>query len=180
MRRLYHSFLLLIILGLAACTGRSTVSEKRITSVEPSLPAPAPFDAAGLLGRNIDQLRRKLGSPLEAVSPVPGMEPPAAQKHTEAGENWNNTFEKNSTTLIVSFSARTRKVHDIIMLGSNEEELMRRGKLTLNALNYIVVPVLNPQNTNKLLGLRVIPLRYQMDAGGSLNGTKSSTEPPKR
>ena len=93
------------------------------------------------------------------MAPNLGLEPAAAQKHTLTGENWNNTFEKNGTTLIVSFNAHTRKVHDITILGDSEDELMRRGKLTLTALNYIVVPVLNPQNTSRVLGLRVIPLR---------------------
>jgi len=157
MRRLYHLLPLLAILGLAACTGRSTVSEKRVSTVEPPRNMPVPFDVTTLLGRNIDQVRRKLGSPLESHTQALGPEPAAAKKNTLEGENWNNTFQKNGTTFIVSFSARTRKVHDIIVLGNNEEELMRRSKLTLTDLNYIVVPVLNPQNTNEVLGIRMIP-----------------------
>ncbi|OUJ74133.1 hypothetical protein [Hymenobacter crusticola] len=144
---------------MAACTGRSTVSEKRVSTVEPPPAEHAPFDVTALVGRNIDQLRRKLGPPREAAKQNLGLEPTPAQKQTAAGENWNNTFEKDGTTLIVSFNARTRKVHDIIVVGDDEEELMRRGKLTLTALNYIVLPVLNPENTSRVLGLRVVPLR---------------------
>ena len=113
-----------------------------------------------MLGRNIDQLRRMLGPPLEAAArDARAAEPTAAQKRTPKGENWNNTFEKNGTTLIVSFSARTRKVHDIIVVGNDEDELMHRSNINLTAVNYIIVPVLNPENTNQVLGVRVIPLR---------------------
>jgi hypothetical protein len=159
MRRLYYSALVLTFIGIAACTGRSTVSEKRVSTVEPPPAEHASFDVTALLGRTIDQVRRKLGSPRETITQDLGPEPTPAQKRTAASENWTNTFEKNGTTLIVNFSARTRKVHDIIVVGDDEEELMRRSKLTLTALNYIVLPVLNPQNTSRVLGLRVIPLR---------------------
>ncbi|GGF23878.1 hypothetical protein GCM10011383_39420 [Hymenobacter cavernae] len=110
-----------------------------------------------MLGCTIDQVRQKLGSPLETAEQDLGPEPTEAQKHTPAGENWNNTFKNKGTTFIVSFNANTRKVHDIIVLGDDEDELMQRSNLTLTALNYIVVPVLNPENTNKVLGVRMIP-----------------------
>lgn len=158
MRRLYYYlFPFLILSELAACTGRSTVGERRVSAAVHAPTGHTPFNLPSLLGCTIDQVRQKLGSPLETTKQELGPEPTEVQKRTPASENWSNTFKSKGTTFIVNFSANTRKVHDIIVLGNDEDELMQRSNLTLTALNYIVVPVLNPENTSQVLGVRMIP-----------------------
>lgn len=152
--RLVYSLVLLLLLSAAACTRPQTTSE----TTAPRLVAPVAVDVPTLAGYSIEEVRRQLGPPRETQ-----LEPPVARpKRTihkslrVKDEGWSNTFEKNGVTLIVTFNARTRLVRDIVLTGSNEEELMQRGNLTLTAPNYIVLPLLNPQNTSDLLGVRVV------------------------
>ena len=126
--------------------------------------APAPavaavaVDVPTLIGYSIEEVRRQLGPAQETQ-----LEPPASTAKRPVrkslrvkDEGWSNTFVKNGVTLVVTFNARTRAVRDIVLTGNNEEELMQRGNLTLTASTYIVLPVLNPQNTGEVLGVRVV------------------------
>ncbi len=118
-------------------------------------------DVPAFVGYTIEEVRSQLGPPREKQ-----LEPPVAKpKHLRrkslriADEGWTNTFETNGVTLVVTFNARTRRVRDIVLLGDNETELMQRGNLILTAPAYIVLPVLNPEKTTELLGVRVIGRR---------------------
>jgi hypothetical protein len=112
-----------------------------------------------LVGRNIDQVRRALGPPVETKDEPIGIEPTAEQMKATKGEDWINTFEKNGSTVVVTFNAKTRRVLDMVLIGSNEDELMRRGNLSLTAQNYLVLPVTDPKNADKVSGLRVVSRR---------------------
>ncbi|MCC2546710.1 hypothetical protein LJY25_09675 [Hymenobacter sp. BT175] len=158
--RSFRPFPFLLLLGLAACTGTQNASENRDPMAQqPTVINPSPIDMPALVGRNIDQLRRSLGAPLETKDEAIGLEPTAEQMKTTKGEDWINTFEKNGSTLVVTFNARTRKVLDVVLVGSDEDELMRRGNLSLTAPNYIVLPVSDPKNTQKLVGVRIVSRR---------------------
>ncbi|RYU74776.1 hypothetical protein [Hymenobacter persicinus] len=155
----YLPFVLLLS-GLAACTGTQTASEKSAPDLgSASSVRPNAVDMPALVGRNIDQVRRALGPPTETKEEAIGMEPTAEQMKATKGEDWINTFEKNGSTVVVTFNAKTRKVLDMVLIGSNEDELMRRGNLSLTAQNYIVLPVTDPKNAEKVSGLRVVSRR---------------------
>ncbi|GAA3924860.1 hypothetical protein [Hymenobacter algoricola] len=155
----YLPFVLLLS-GIAACTGTQTASEKSSPDVGSVTSArPNALDMPALVGRNIDQLRRALGPPSETREEAIGLEPTPEQMKATKGEDWINTFEKNGSTVVVTFNAKTRKVLDMVLIGSNEDELMRRGNLSLTAPNYLVLPVTDPKNAKKVAGLRVVSRR---------------------
>ncbi|SHI93278.1 hypothetical protein SAMN02745146_1953 [Hymenobacter daecheongensis DSM 21074] len=155
----YLPFMLLLS-GLAACTGTQTAVEKSAPNAsQPSAMRPAMLDMPALMGRNIDQVRRALGPPTETKTQAIGIEPTPEQMRSTKGEDWINTFEKNGSTVVVTFNARTRKVLDMVLIGAEEDELMRRGNLSLTAPDYLVLPVADPKNANKISGLRVVSRR---------------------
>lgn len=148
---------LLLLLGLAACSGSQTVSEVKTLTAGTGAAAPAVVvDVPTLMGRNIDQVRRVLGPPREHQDQKVGPEPTPEQLKATHGEGWINTFERNGTTLVVTFNARTRKVRDLVLIGTDEDEILQKGNLSLTATEYIVLPVVNPQNNREIVGMRVV------------------------
>ncbi|RAK63530.1 hypothetical protein DLM85_21250 [Hymenobacter edaphi] len=147
--------MLVLLCSGAACT-RST----------PVVESPAPgrtgqgnsrrLNVAALVGRNIDQVRQRLGPPRETRQQPVGLEPTAEQLRATKGEGWINTFEKDGTTIVVTFNARTREVQDLVLVGSNEDELLRRGNLDFVADNYLVLPVTDPSAPSRIMGVRVV------------------------
>lgn len=115
-------------------------------------------DLPPFVGYTIEEVRSRLGSPRESqLEPLPTRPKRLARKSLRVkDEGWTNTFETNGVTLMVTFNARTRRVRDIVLIGTDEEELMQRGNLTLTSATYIVLPVYNPQKSTDLLGVRVI------------------------
>ncbi|WP_400190263.1 hypothetical protein [Hymenobacter sp. B81] len=159
MRLLHPALLLPVVLVLctaASCTRSTPVNEKPAPSGESGLASSVKVDMPALVGRNIDQIRRVLGSPTETTQSTVGAEPSAAQMRATKGEGWINTFEYSGSTIVVTFNARTRKVRDLVLVGTNEDELMRRGNLSLVSPDYVVLPVENPTQPSKITGVRVV------------------------
>lgn len=146
------------LLGAAACTGSQTIAEtdgpgiSRATVAAPTVS----LDLSAVIGRNIDQVRRTLGMPREAKAKTMGIEPTPEQMKATKGEDWINTFEKNGTTVVATFNARTRQVRDLVVVGDDEDELLGRTNLSLTSPNYMIVPVANPKNARAMIGLRVM------------------------
>lgn len=160
MRPFRYLTIVLALSGMAACTGTQTTAEKSAPGLTGATTTrPNTLDMPALVGRNIDQIRRAMGPPSETKEQAIGIEPTAEQMRATKGEDWINTFEKNGSTIVVTFNARTRKVLDMVLIGSNEDELMRRGNLSLTAPNYLVLPVTDPRNAEQVSGLRVVSRR---------------------
>ncbi|RPD47744.1 hypothetical protein DNI29_09885 [Hymenobacter sediminis] len=147
---------LLLLLGLAACSGSQTVSEANMPTTQPAASPPAAVDVPALMGRNIDQIRRVLGNPRETQDQKVGPEPTAEQMKATKGEDWINTFERNGVTIVATFNARNRKVRDLVLIGTDEDEILQKGNLSLTASEYIVLPVVNPQNNREIVGMRIV------------------------
>jgi hypothetical protein len=158
MRFASRSLPVLLLLGsLAACTGTQSASEAGAPVTGRTEVAPANnLNMPSLVGRNIDQLRRSLGAPRETKTQKIGLEPTAEQMKSTKGQDWINTFEKGGTTIVATFNARTRKVTDLVVLGSDEDELMRRTNLSLSDPAYTVQPVKDPRNSRNTIGVRVM------------------------
>jgi predicted CoA-binding protein len=45
----------------------------------------------------------------------------------------------------------------LVLLGTDEEELMRRGNLSLVSANYLVLPVIPSDDSAEVTGVRVVP-----------------------
>jgi hypothetical protein len=163
MRLLYPVVFAVLLSGMSACTRPQATSEVAPPSAKAGLPEviPVAVDVPAFVGYTIEEVRSQLGPPREsqAEPPIAKSKPLRTSSLRIKDEGWINTFETNGVALEVTFNARTRLVRDIVLRGSNEEELMQRGNLILTAPTYIVLPVLNPANTTELLGVRVIGRR---------------------
>ena len=58
---------------------------------------------------------------------------------------------------MVSYNAKIRQLIDVLLLGHDEDLLMRQGHLTPDAAGYLLVPVFEVRNATAVQGLRVIP-----------------------
>ncbi|MDU0372403.1 hypothetical protein ACFPAF_18525 [Hymenobacter endophyticus] len=157
MRQLRYLPVFILSAGLAACSGSQSVSESGMPATGSSEAArTAAVDVPVLVGRNIDQVRRALGPPQETKEQKIGLEPTAEQMKATRGEDWINTFERKGVTVVATFNARTRKVRDLVVVGSDEDELLRNANLSLTAPGYMVLPVANPSNNREIIGMRVV------------------------
>ncbi|OWP64515.1 hypothetical protein CDA63_03865 [Hymenobacter amundsenii] len=145
---------------MAACSGSQMASERSSPNTgSQAAGRTAAVDVPALMGRNIDQVRRTLGAPKETKEQAIGLEPTAEQMRMTKGQDWINTFERNGTTMIVTFNASNRKVRDLVLVGSDEDELLREANLSLTAPEYMVLPVMNPSNASEIIGMRVVARR---------------------
>lgn len=155
-------YLALVVLAAltTACSGSQMAGERSGPATgTPESASSAVVDVPALVGRNIDQLRRTLGAPKETREQAIGLEPTAAQMKSTRGQDWINTFERNGTTLVVTFNANSRKVRDIVLLGADEDDLLRDANLSLTSADYLVLPVMSPGNSTELIGMRIVARR---------------------
>jgi hypothetical protein len=96
---------------------------------------------------------------LGARLPVPaGFADPAMRPSAKRREESDSTvlFRYRDMAVVVNYNHRTRRVNDMLLLGANENEMMRRGHLRLDAKTYLVLPVFLEDHPTELLGLRVL------------------------
>jgi len=110
-----------------------------------------------LIGLTIDELAGRLGprQPLPASFAALAEEEPAATNQAVSPDSLAS-FQTGGLTLIASYSTRSRQVHDLLVLGHNEDSLMARAALRSSARQYLVLPVFASDRPSYLLGLRVI------------------------
>lgn len=147
--------LVLLVCAGAACTRTTPAIERDAAPPAQAKPVTG-LNMPALVGRNIDEVRQVLGKPREAEAASVGAEPTAKQLRTNQADEWLNTFDYQGATVVATFNARTRKVRDLVLLGTNEDELMRRGNLDLVSDTYLVLPVPNPAEPSKITGIRVL------------------------
>ncbi len=157
MRPCYYLSPLMLLAGLGACTGTQTKTENNNpNSTRTESTRAATLDVPLLIGHTIDQVRRSLGPPKETKDQEIGIEPTSEQMQKTNGEDWVNTFERNGLTIVVTFNARTRKVRDLVLIGSDEDQLLRAGNLSLTDPDYIILPVAHPESSQAILGVRIV------------------------
>ena len=147
------------MLGVGACSG--THEPHHDPAVNPRPPAPglqtAALNVPALLNLSIDELSRRLG-PRQALPPgfVDPTQVLLAQR-PEAQDSFA-LFRCRGLALVVSYNQRSRRVSDLLLLGTNEEELMSRARLELGVDRYLVLPVFQERHPTQLLGLRVLAI----------------------
>ena len=67
-------------------------------------------------------------------------------------------FRYRSLDVLVSYDAGTRRLHDLLLLGANEDLLMQRAGLSAEASNYLLLPAFHSRRPTQMLGLRVVPV----------------------
>jgi hypothetical protein len=155
MRR-FAKFLPLLLLAAAAQLACSRAREREDSPaarmpVPPARTAAAPaVNLAAVVGRSIDEVRRQLG-PARALPD--GFQDPVLRPGTDS----TLAFQPRGLTVVASYDARTRQVLDLLVLGNDEDALMRRAGLLAGAPGYLLLPVFAVNRSTRLVGLRIVP-----------------------
>lgn len=145
-----------VLAGTGGCSGTHEPPHDRA-----QLPAASPVQAAPgldvpeLLALSIDEMSKRLGPRL----PVPaGFVDPLRDPLTQRSEQVDSSafFRAQGLAFVASYNHRTRQVSNLVLLGANETDLMRRAQLQLSAEQYLVLPVFQKERPTQLLGLRVL------------------------
>ncbi|WP_201978223.1 hypothetical protein [Hymenobacter rubidus] len=145
--------LFIVGLGLGACSGSHEPVHERAHQAAP--PQAAELDVPNLLPLSIDELSQRVGPllPVPANFQDPTLTP--LQQRQETPDSMC-LFRYRGLAMVVAYSYSTRRVNNLLLLGSNEDALMSRAKLKLGATEYLVLPVFEARRSTKLLGLRVL------------------------
>ncbi len=156
MRRLAK--LLPLLLFTAAAAGQQGCSrprEREDTAAPvprvPAVVAAAPaLDVVAMVGHNIDEVRQRLGPPVELSQAV---RDPIGIRTVDS----TLAFRHQGLTVLASYDAGSRRVLDLLVLGPNEDGLMRRTGLVEGAPSYLLLPVFAFNRSTRFVGLRVVP-----------------------
>jgi hypothetical protein len=113
------------------------------------------LDVPGLLTLSIDKLTEEIGPRL----PIPpGFIDPMMVPLAKASEQVDSAylFRYRGLAILASFDHRTRRVSNLLLLGSDEEQLMQQANLQLGMEHYLVMPVFKESHSARLLGVRII------------------------
>ena len=108
-----------------------------------------------LLKLSIDDVSQRVGPRL----PVPaGTTDPLVLSLAQRGVPMDSTtfFRSRGLSMVAAYDDRTRRVSELLLLGTDESDLMHRGQLALGAARYLVLPVFQFRHPTKLMGLRVL------------------------
>jgi hypothetical protein len=115
------------------------------------------FDVPALLGKNIDEVRADLLG--AAITPDADLTP----KQLQSGQTeWIKSFRRDSTTLVVSYNAQTRRVHDFFLKTahgrtSDYQALLRLANVTEADRRLRVEPMKTVANPRQYVGIRLAP-----------------------
>lgn len=117
------------------------------------------FDVPSLLGKDVDQIRQVLGKPVDK-----DIEPTELQLEM-MGDNveWDNSFEKEEVTLLVTYDARTRNVKDFFIghsvVEDDKETLYKIGNVKQYVKSYRLEFVKANLRPGLYTGLKITPTR---------------------
>ena len=135
------------------CSGSHEPVRDR-SGIAPSQPVVG-LDVPGVIHLTIDQLIRRLGPrrplPVGFIDPVQAPLLLLQEQIDSSG-----FFQYRGLAVVAAYNERTRRVSELLLLGADESELMRRANLELGAANYLVLPVFEARRPTQLMGLRVL------------------------
>ena len=144
---------------MGACSGTHEPRHGQARPVAAVAPASDSLrlDVPALLKLSIDEMSQRLG-PFQSVQV--GFVDPAMAPLVQHGIEMDSTalFHSQGLTLVVTYNYPSRKVSDLLLLGTNENELMHRARLRLDARHYLVLPVFQQRPVTQLLGVRVLAI----------------------
>jgi hypothetical protein len=141
--------------GLVACSGTQDPHTPTPVKTTKAAPVSREYDVPSLIGLSADELTGRLGAP----QPTPASYHDPVTLPLEQRGSLNDSsalFQAGKLPIVVTFDAKSHQVIDLVVLGPNEEQLMRRANLDLNAPEYLLLSVFKARPTSKFLGLRVI------------------------
>lgn len=116
------------------------------------------FDVPALIGKDIDQIRKVLGKPSDKE-----IEPSKLQKKNNFN-TWDNSFEKDGKTLLVTYNPKNRKVTDFFInsddpsgASENYADLLIICNVTRNYAKYSIEPVHENIDPSRYTGIKIVP-----------------------
>ncbi len=149
--------LLVLALGgtMGACSGAHEPAYTQSVSTAPESAAQKPvLDVPGLLNLSIKELNHRLGPQI----PVPnGFTDPVLLPLART-ERVDSTalFRYQGLALVVSYDYKTGQVNNLLLLGTDEQQLMRSANLQLSGEQYLVMPVFEQRAPTRMMGIRVV------------------------
>ncbi len=114
------------------------------------------FDVPSLVGKNVDQIRKILGNPVDK-----DIEPTKLQLEMMGQEvTWYNSFKKEGVDLLVTYDAKTRKVVDFFIsdLGDQDKiRLLAAGNLKNGDPAYVLEFVKALKDPTTYTGVKITP-----------------------
>ncbi|UOQ99562.1 hypothetical protein MUN81_08735 [Hymenobacter sp. 5317J-9] len=149
--------LLATMMGVGACSGSHEPGHATLSRAPAARPAQPGVDVPALLSLNIDEMTARVG-PLLPV-PTGFVDPTVTSQSQRSGPiDSIALFRSRGLAMVVAYDSRSREVNDLLLLGSNESDLMNRARLQLGADRYLVLPVFQERRPTQLMGLRVLPV----------------------
>ena len=115
------------------------------------------FDVSSLIGKNIDEIRKILGKPSDKE-----IEPTKLQMKMKF-DSWDNSFEKDRHSLLVTFNPQNRQVVDFF-IGTTEpsgctsdySDLLQICNVTNENSKYSIEPVPTIKDNTKFTGIKIV------------------------
>lgn len=118
------------------------------------------FEIPSLFNKNIDQIKKELGAPLDGFQ----TEPTKLQLQMGITE-WNNSWKKDEETLLITYNPINRKVIDFFISGSglfssvsDKQKILDTGGLKIEQQNYKVEFVKMRKDPSQFTGVIVTPI----------------------
>jgi len=155
---LFKSFQLIAATILWTSCGSSSSTEPTTTTASTTkTDIKSIYDVPSLIGKNIDEIRKILGKPSDKE-----IEPTKLQMKMKF-DSWDNSFEKDGRTLLVTFNPQNRQVVDFFIettdpSGSTSDysDLLQICNVTNNNSKYSIEPVPTIKDNTKYTGIKIV------------------------
>ena len=144
-------------MGLGACSGAHEPAREHVVGAAAPGRSDPGLNVPDLLALSLDELSQRMGPPARVPA---GFVDPTLAPLARRNDRLDSValFRKRGVALVAAYDYQSRRVSDLLLLGTNEEELMKRAHLQLGAERYLVLPVFQPRKPNELMGLRVLSI----------------------
>ncbi len=144
-----------VVILLTSC-GSSNSTEPTSTGIAKAK-VKVVFNVPSLIGKNIDEIRKVLGKPSDKE-----IEPTKLQMKMKF-DSWDNSFEKDEHTLLVTSNPQNRQVIDFFIgtadpSGSTSDytDLLQICNIVSDNSNYSVEPVPTLKDNTKYTGIKIV------------------------
>ena len=158
MKKLLFKFLpLLAVTILLISCGSSNKKEEQNTNATKT-DVKKVYDVSSLVGKNIDEIRSVLGKPSDEE-----IEPTKQQMEMNF-DSWDNNFDKDGKTLLITFNPQDRKVIDFFIStddpsGTTDDysDLLKICNVTDDNSAYKIEPVPTIKDDTRFTGIKIVP-----------------------
>ena len=144
-----------VVVTLTSCGSSTSSNEQKVKSSKTNVNFV--FDVPSLIGKDIDEVKKILGKPTDK-NPEP-----TKQQMKMNFDTWDNSFEKDGHTLLVTFNPQNREVTDFFIDTSDPSgattdysDLLALCNVTNDNPKYSIEPVPALNDNSKFTGIKII------------------------